>query len=502
VDLAAVVTTWRDVAATSSRTAKITRVADLLREAGPDGATVVVPWLSGDLRQRRTGVGWAALRDAPPPAAAASLSVGEVDAAFERMAGLAGSGSATQRRALVQDLFARATVDEQAFLRGLVSGELRQGALEGVMIEAIARAADVPLAAVRRAAMLCGAMAPVAESALRDGVGGLAGFGLQVGRPLLPMLAGSAGSVEEAVGKLGEVRVDRKLDGIRVQVHRSGDEVAVFSRSLDDVTARVPELAAAVRTLPVSSVVLDGEAIALRSDGRPRPFQETGARAATRREAQPVPLSLFAFDALHLDGADLLDLPLRERQQAVTAVVPESLQVPFVVTASADDARAFYDASVAAGHEGVVVKSLDAAYDAGRRGASWLKVKPVHTLDLVVLAAEWGHGRRRGWLSNLHLGARDPASGGFVMLGKTFKGLTDELLRWQTEKFLELETARNDWQVFVQPTLVVEIAFDGVQTSSRYPGGVALRFARVVRYRPDKTADEADTLDTVRAFRG
>jgi DNA ligase-1 len=418
------------------------------------------------------------------------------------MAGIAGSGSATQRRALVQDLFARATVDEQAFLRGLVSGELRQGALEGVMIEAIARAADVPLAAVRRAAMLCGAMAPVAESALRDGVGGLAGFGLQVGRPLLPMLAGSAGSVDEAVGKLGEVRVDRKLDGIRVQVHRSGDEVAVFSRSLDDVTARVPELAAAVRTLPVSSVVLDGEAIALRSDGRPRPFQETGARAATRREAQPVPLSLFAFDALHLDGADLLDLPLRERQQAVTAVVPESLQVPFAVTASAADARAFYDASVAAGHEGVVVKSLDAAYDAGRRGASWLKVKPVHTLDLVVLAAEWGHGRRRGWLSNLHLGARDPASGGFVMLGKTFKGLTDELLRWQTEKFLELETARNEWQVFVQPTLVVEIAFDGVQTSSRYPGGVALRFARVVRYRPDKTADEADTLDTVRAFRG
>jgi len=480
----------------------VTRLADLLRAAGAQGAAVVVPWLSGDLRQRRTGVGWAALRDAPAPAVVASLSVAEVDAAFEHMAGLAGTGSATQRRALVQNLFARATSDEQAFLRGLISGELRQGALEGVMVEAIARAAEVPLASVRRAAMLCGATAPVAEAALRDGAVGLSDFGLQVGRPLLPMLAGSASSVEEAVGKLGEVRVDRKLDGIRVQVHRSGDEVAVFSRSLDDVTRRVPELVDAVRTLPVSSVVLDGEAIALRSDGRPRPFQETGARAATRREAQPVPLSLFAFDALHLDGTDLLDLPLRERQDAVLAVVPELLQVPYVVTSSAEEARSFYDVSVAAGHEGVVVKSLDAAYDAGRRGASWLKVKPVHTLDLVVLAAEWGHGRRRGWLSNLHLGARDPATGGFVMLGKTFKGLTDELLRWQTERFLELETARNEWQVFVQPTLVVEIAFDGVQASSRYPGGVALRFARVLRYRPDKSADEADTLDTVRAFRG
>jgi DNA ligase 1 len=427
--LAEVVAASRDVAGTSARGAKTERIAAILRAAGPDGAAVVVPWLSGELRQRRTGVGWAALRDAPSPAAEPSLTVREVDELFARVADLSGSGSTGERRRLVHDLFGRATADEQWFLRGLVSGELRQGALEGVMLDAIAKAADVPTTALRRAAMLCGAIAPVAAVAFREGAAGLSAFGLQVGRPLLPMLASTAGSVEEAVQKLGSVSVDTKLDGIRVQLHKQGSDVAVFSRSLDDVTARVPELVEAVAALPAASLVLDGEAIALAASGRPRPFQETGARVATRASGKPVPLSLFVFDALHVDGSDVLDLPLRDRLAAMACVVPDDVQAPRTITTDAGQAQAFFDAVLARGHEGVVVKALEAPYDAGRRGSSWLKVKPVHTLDLVVLAAEWGHGRRRGWLSNLHLGARDTASGEFVMLGKTFKGLTDELLR-------------------------------------------------------------------------
>ena len=500
MQLADVVTVSREVAATSARSAKVARLAELLRAGGAEAAPVLVPWLAGETRQRRTGIGWATLRDAPPPAADPSLTVAEVDAALDTAAGLAGAGSSTARRELVHGLLARATTEEQAFLRALLSGELRQGALEGVMLDAVARAVDVPLAAVRRAAMLCGAAAPVAVAAMTSGVAGLDAFGLEVGRPLQPMLAATAGSVEEALGKLGEAAVEWKLDGIRVQVHRDGGEVGVFTRSLDDITARVPEIVAAAASLPLTSFVLDGEAIALRDDGRPRPFQETGSRTATRASGAPAGLSWFVFDALHIGGADLLDLPYAERHRALAEAVPEPMRVPRIVTASADEAGAFFRATVARGHEGVVVKSLEAPYDAGRRGGSWLKVKPVHTLDLVVLAAEWGHGRRRGWLSNLHLGARDASTGQFVMLGKTFKGLTDELLRWQTERFLELETARNEWQVFLRPELVVEIAFDGVQTSPRYPGGVALRFARVVRYRDDKGPDEADTLDTVRAF--
>jgi DNA ligase-1 len=352
---------------------------------------------------------------------------------------------------------------------------------------------------MRRAVMLCGAAAPVAVAALTEGAPALDAYRLEVGRPVQPMLASTAASVDEAIGKLGEAAVEWKIDGIRVQIHRDGDDVAVFTRSLDDITGRVPELVDAVRSLPATRLVLDGEAISLRGDGRPRPFQETGARAATRSGA-PGTMSLFAFDLLHVDGEDLLDASGRDRASALAATVPEPMRVPRLVTADVAAAQDFFVDTVARGHEGVVVKSLEAAYDAGRRGSSWLKVKPVHTLDLVVLAAEWGHGRRKGWLSNLHLGARDPGSGGFVMLGKTFKGLTDELLRWQTERLLALETSRNAWQVFVEPSLVVEIAFDGVQTSPRYPGGVALRFARVLRYREDKRADEADTIDTVRAF--
>jgi DNA ligase 1 len=358
---------------------------------------------------------------------------------------------------------------------------------------------------IRRAAMLSGSIAPVAVSALADGVAGLASYGLEVGRPVQPMLASTASSVAEAMAKLGEAAVEWKLDGIRVQVHRDGPDIAVFSRSLDDITGRVPEIVSAVGNLSAQRLVLDGEAIALRGDGRPRPFQETGARAATVAEGERLPLSLFAFDVLHVDGEDLLDLPGGDRHAALVAATPAELQIPRMETADADQAAAFFADAVARGHEGVVVKSLTAPYEAGRRGAGWLKVKPVHTLDLVVLAIEWGHGRRRGFLSNLHLGARDPAvpigqPGDFVMLGKTFKGMTDEMLKWQTARFLELETSHNEWQVFVRPEQVVEIAFDGVQRSTRYPGGVALRFARVLRYRDDKRPDEADTIDTVRSY--
>ena len=500
--LADAVAASRDVAATSSRKAKIDRIAALLKAAGPEQAAVIVPWLSGELRQRRTGVGWATLKDAPSPADAASLTIAETDGVFQTISLLAGPGSASERRRQVHDLFARATSAEQAFLRGLISGELRQGALEGVMTDAIALASGVALSEVRRAVMLCGATAPVAAAALSEGAAGLASFRLQVGRPLQPMLASTAGSIPEAADKLGEAAWEWKLDGIRVQLHKSDNDVAVFSRSLDDITARVPELVDAAARLPVDVVVLDGEAIALRGDGRPRPFQETGSRAATRSAGQPTQLSMFAFDVLHVDGEDVLDLPYQARHAALQQTVPDALRVPRVVTDSGAEATAFFEATVARGHEGVVAKALEAPYEAGRRGGSWVKVKPVHTLDLVILAAEWGHGRRRGWLSNLHLGARDPESGQFLMLGKTFKGLTDEMLTWQTNKLLSLERSRNDWQVFVEPSLVVEIAFDGVQTSPRYPGGVALRFARVLRYREDKNADDADTIDTVRAFRG
>jgi DNA ligase-1 len=502
--LAEVVTVSRAVTATSRRLAKVELIAAALRGAGPDDVVIVVPWLSGELRQRRTGIGWASLRELPPAALAATLSVAAVDHAIEAAATVSGTGSTGERHRIVAELFGAATADEQSFLRALVSGELRQGALEGVMVDAVARAAGVPIAAVRRAVMLRGAVAPVAAAALSGAEPGLAGFRLQIGRPLQPMLAATATSVSAALETLGgvPVAVDWKLDGIRVQVHRDGDDVAVFTRSLDDITRRVPELVAAARRLPLRTAVLDGEAIALRDDGRPRPFQETGARTATRSTGSPVPLSWFVFDALHLDGEDILDLPLAQRQQRLDSAVPAPLLVPRVVTASAEEASGVLADALASGHEGVVVKSMAAAYDAGRRGGSWLKVKPVHTLDLVVLAAEWGSGRRRGWLSNLHLGARDPESGGFVMLGKTFKGMTDELLRWQTERLQQIEISRNDWQVFVEPRLVVEIAIDGVQTSTRYPGGVALRFARVVRYRDDKSAAEADTLETVRSFLG
>jgi ATP-dependent DNA ligase I len=515
------------VAATSARLAKIGTLADALRKAGPDEVPIAVAYLSGELVQRQIGVGWAALREPPAPAAEPSLTLSDVDDAFLRIGTLSGKGSAAERRRLIRAVMAAATAGEQEFLFRLLSGELRQGALHGVMTEAVARAASVPVDEVRRAVMLTGSLGAVAAAALSGGTAALRGFGLEVGRPVRPMLAASAASIEEALAKIGSrAAVEWKLDGIRIQAHLAEGDVRLFTRTLDDITARLPEVVAVLAKLRVRAAVLDGELIALREDGRPLPFQDTSARAARSLLAPgerppgdplqpggasprtppgppsggnpPMPLSVFLFDALHLDGADLIDLPDWRRHTELAWAVPPDLLMPRLVTDSADEAGEFFRDAIARGHEGVVVKSLDAPYAAGRRGSDWIKVKPRHTLDLVVLAVEWGHGRRRGWLSNLHLGARDPGGGEFVMLGKTFKGLTDELLAWQTERLLALEDHRDEWTVYVRPELVVEIAFDGVQRSPRYPGGLALRFARVLRYREDKPAAEADTIDTVR----
>jgi len=492
------------VAGTSARLGKVGLLAEVLGRADPDEAPAAVAFLSGELRQRQIGVGWATLREVPPPAQSPTLRVGEVDATFEEVGRQSGPGSQAARRKLLADLFARATGPEQRFLRQLLVGELRQGALEGVMVDAVAKAAAVPAKDVRRAVMLRGDLGAVAAAALAGGAAALGEFRLEVGRPVLPMLAQTADSVDAALAKLGgPAAVEWKLDGARIQVHRGGTDVAVYTRSLDDITSRVPEVVEAALALPVASAVLDGEAIALRPDGRPQPFQVTASRVGSRGDPAALraatPLSPVLFDLLHLDGADLLDAPGAERAVALAAVVPEELRVPRVVAGTVSEASGAFAAALDRGHEGVVVKSLSTPYEAGRRGAGWLKVKPRHTLDLVVLAVERGHGRRTGWLSNLHLGARDPA-GGFVMLGKTFKGLTDDMLRWQTERLGALAVDDSGWVVRVRPELVVEVAFDGVQTSPRYPGGVALRFARVLRYREDKTAADADTIDTVRAI--
>jgi DNA ligase 1 len=495
------------VASTPARLAKVERLAACLRRLDPTEVVVAVAFLSGELRQRQIGVGYASLRSVPAVAPAATLQILEVDDYFERIGRQAGPGSQAERRRLLAELLGHATAAEQRFLMRLLAGELRQGALEGVMVEATARAAGVPASEVRRALMLRGALGAVAQAALAEGVAGLRAFHLQVGRPLQPMLAQTADSIDAALERIRPAAVEWKLDGVRVQMHRDGGKVQVFTRTLDDVTARVPELVEAMIALPLDTAVLDGEAIGLRPDGRPHPFQITAGRLGSKLDVErmrsEIPLTLYLFDALHLDGEDLIDRGGAERNQALVAVTPETLRVPRVVTEDAEVAAAFLRDALARGHEGVVMKSLTAPYEAGRRGAGWVKVKPRHTLDLVVLAAEWGHGRRQGWLSNLHLGARDPEQGGFVMLGKTFKGLTDELLTWQTARLLELATSpTDDWVVHVRPELVVEVAFDGVQRSPRYPGGLALRFARVLHYRPDKRAADADTIATVRAIHG
>ncbi|WP_167104264.1 ATP-dependent DNA ligase [Mycobacterium sp. DL592] len=496
-----------DVTATSSRLAKVARIVDLLgATTDPRLIAIVVSWLSGELPQRQIGVGWAALRSLPSPADVPALTVSEVDATFSEIGAVAGKGSQTRRTGLLGELFGAATADEQLFLHRLLSGELRQGALGGVMADAVAKAGGLPAAAVRRAAMLGGELPAVAAAALTGGVQALDEFTLSVGRPVGPMLAQTAAGVAEALERLGgEAVFEAKLDGARVQIHRSGQDVTVYTRSLDDVTARLPEVVAAARGLPVSDLIADGEAIALRPDNRPHRFQVTASRfgrsvdIAAAQAAQP--LSVFFFDILHLDGVDLLDQPTHRRIAALEQIVPARQRVDRLVTADPVAAQQFLDATLAAGHEGVMAKSPAGPYEAGRRGAGWLKVKPVHTLDLVVLAVEWGSGRRTGKLSNIHLGARDPVNDGFVMLGKTFKGMTDAMLEWQTARFTELATSPLDhYVVQVRPEQVVEIAFDGVQGSSRYPGGMALRFARVLRYRDDKSPAEADTIDTVRAF--
>lgn len=501
--LAEVAAVSEALAGTRARGEKTRLLAECLAAAGPDEVGTVISYLAGELRQRRTGLGWAALKQLPPPAPTPTLTVADVDAAMERIAVMAGAGSGTARRDELRALMARATTQEQRFLAGLVLGEVRHGALEGVAAEAVAAAAGLPAPDVRRAVMLRGSLPPVAVAALTEGAAGLARFRLEVGRPVQPMLASTAGDVAAALDRTGEASVETKLDGIRVQVHRQGAQVAVFTRTLENVTSRMPEVVEATLALPARSLVLDGEAIALRPDGRPYPFEVTGSRTARRLDVAAAraatPLSVLWFDVLLRDGRDLLGEELRVRREVLADLVPPAQLVPAVATADAEEAAAVLAGALARGHEGVVVKALSSPYEAGRRGAAWVKVKPHHTLDLVVLAAEWGSGRRRGWLSNLHLGARADDGEGFVMLGKTFKGLTDEMLRWQTEALLALETSRAGHVVHVRPELVVEVAFDGVQTSPRYPGGVALRFARVVRHRPDKPARQADRLAAVRA---
>jgi DNA ligase 1 len=503
--LAELVRTSSQVAGTSSRLAKVASLAQFLKRLDPDEIALALPYLSGDIRQGRLSLGYATLRNAMGQAAShPSLTLCDVDQAFGQLKAVKGKGAAEQRSALVSALFSRATAEEQDFLLRLLVGELRQGALEGVMVEAVAAAAGMPAANVRRAATFAGALAPVARAALSGGVAALARFSAQPMQPVLPMLAQSAENPEAALRALGTALIEWKVDGARVQVHKAGSQVRVFTRNLNDVSARVPELIEAVQKAPAESLILDGEAIALRADGRPHPFQVTMSRFGSQQDAHALrserPLSVYFFDCLYRDGASLMDEPLRRRRHCLAEALPGELITPATETAEVGEARAFYEHTLARGHEGVMAKALDAPYEAGRRGSGWLKVKRARTLDLVVLAAEWGHGRRRGWLSNLHLGARDPATGSFVMLGKTFKGLTDEMLAWQTEQFLKRELRRDQWTVYVRPELVVEIAFNDLQESRQYAGGMALRFARVKGYRPDKRPQDADTIDTVRAI--
>ncbi|HEX9066117.1 MAG TPA: ATP-dependent DNA ligase [Streptosporangiaceae bacterium] len=584
--LSEVAATSAVVARTPARLAKIEAIAGLLGRVPPDEVRIATAFLSGELTQRQIGVGYAALVGLPEagesgsddssgavlaeagaeepagftaegelaaavaeagagsgPAAQPSLTLTEADEAFERIGRLTGPGSQAARRELLAGVLGRTTGDERRFLIRLLAGDLRQGALEGVMIEAVAKAAGVPAAEVRRAHQLRGSLPEVAQAALGAAAAPgqedrksavtavLRSFTLRVGQPVRPMLAASAPDLDAALDRISPAVLEWKIDGVRIQVHKDGEQVRVFTRTLDDITGRVPEIAAMARSLTVGSAVIDGEAVALRSDGRPHPFQVTSARAASQQGAPSAParrsggrltdvtLTAFLFDLLHVDGQDLLERPASERFGHLEQIAPAGTLIPHLVTGDRDQAAGFFAEALGHGHEGVVVKAPDSTYGAGRRGSDWIKVKPRTTLDLVILAAEWGHGRRTGWLSNLHLGARDPDGGGFVMLGKTFKGLTDAMLAWQTERLLELadppqqaglefrasdsgDDARG-WRygvVRVRPELVAEIAFDGVQASRRYPGGVTLRFARVLRYREDKPAGEADTLETVRAL--
>ncbi|MFC9097804.1 ATP-dependent DNA ligase [Streptomyces sp. NPDC057072] len=495
----------REVAATSARSRKIALLGELFRAADADDVPIVIPYLAGRLPQGRLGIGWKLLAQSVPPAPGPTLTVRDVDERLTGIGAATGTGSQAARRRLVGELLAAATEDEQRFLVGLLTGEVRQGALDALAAEGLAEATGAVPSDVRRAVMLAGSLQTVAQALLADGPEALDRFRLTVGRPVLPMLARTASSVAEAVAKLGACAVEEKLDGIRVQVHRDGDEVRVHTRTLDDITDRLPEVTSAALELAGERFVLDGEVIALDEKGRPRSFQQTAGRVGSRVDvaaaAAAVPVSPVFFDVLSVDDRDLLDLPFARRHAELARLVPEPMRVRRTLVDGPQDVAAaedFLARTLGRGHEGVVVKALDAPYSAGRRGASWLKVKPVHTLDLVVLAAEWGHGRRTGKLSNLHLGARNP-DGSFAMLGKTFKGMTDAMLAWQTGRLRELAVDDNGWVVTVRPELVVEIAYDGLQRSTRYSAGVTLRFARVVRYREDKRPEEADTVETVLA---
>lgn len=493
------------LAQTRSRLAKIELLADCLRQlAREDEVEIGVDYLSGRLRQGRIGLGSAWLQALPIPAAPAlGLTLRAVDACFGRLAATTGKGSSRQRQRLLHELFGQATAAEQDFLARLILGELRQGALEGLMQEALATAARLPILEVRRALMVSGDLPAVAQAALREGEAGLARFRLTLFQPLKPMLAQTAPDLATALHALGRAGIEYKLDGARVQVHKDGHEVRVYSRRLNEVTTAVPEIVEAAQALPARRLILDGEAIVLRADGRPQPFQLTmrrfGRRQQDDRLRQELPLQVFFFDCLHAEDEDWLAEPAAVRAARLQELLPAHLRIPRLETAEPAHAQAWLEAALDLGHEGVMVKSLEAPYEAGNRGNAWQKVKLAHSLDLIILAAEWGSGRRRGYLSNLHLGARDPELG-WVMLGKTFKGLTDEMLAWQTQRLQALAVREAAGVVYVRPEQVVEVAFDGVQVSPQYPGGVALRFARVKGYRPDKTPDEVDTLATVRAF--
>jgi DNA ligase-1 len=499
VDLVAATET---VTATRSRREKVAALSEALGRLTPDEAVPAIGLLVGKPRQGRLGVGWRTLQTVQAaPAVGPTLTISDVDSAFTALAAAGGQGSAAERLTILDDLLSQATAREQEFLTRTILGDVRTGALEGVVTDAVAQASGIPLDVARRSAMLTGDLGETARLALSGA--DLAAVGLEVGRPVLPMLAATAASAAEAVEATGTASVEYKLDGARIQVHRSGDDVRVFTRSLADITHRLPEIVEAVRGLAVTEVIFDGETLALTEDETPRPFQETMARFGAER-AREIVLRPWFFDILHVDGRDLLDEPLAVRRAELERVAP-AYRIPGEVTAEPAVAERVSEEALAAGHEGVVVKAIDAPYAAGRRGASWLKVKPVHTFDLVVLAAEWGYGRRTGWLSNLHLGAGDPVGefgepGGFVMVGKTFKGLTDAVLRWQTERFPQLAVRETPGTVWIAPEIVVEIAIDGVQRSTRYPGGVALRFARVKAYRQDKRPQDADTIQALRAM--
>jgi DNA ligase-1 len=495
------------VRATSKKSEKVALIADFLRQTRGLEVELAALYLTGTLRQGRIGVGWRTLQPAMPsgPATAAPLTLARLDEALDAVAAETGPGSAERRLRILRALLEATDEPGRRLLVELLMGEVRQGALEGLVVEAIAHGAGLPAADVRRAAMYASSIGELARAALEEGAAGIGRFSLRLLRPVAPMLASPVGDAEEALERLGEAAFEYKLDGARLQVHRAGDEVRVFTRQLQDVTTRVPEVVDWARALPVREAVVEGEALALREDGRPRPFQETMRRLGRSRDVEvareAMPLSSFFFDLLYLEGeGPLVSLPYAERIAKLQRLVAPPTLLPRLVTADPEEAERFFDQAIAAGHEGLMAKSLTAPYAAGQRGFHWLKLKPAHTLDLVILAVEWGSGRRQGWLSNLHLGARDAESGQFVMLGKTFKGLTDEMLRWQTEKLLSLETSRDEWTVHVRPELVAEIAFSDVQESPRYPAGLALRFARVKRHRPDKPASEADTLQAVRAI--